>query len=306
MQLISDIRQYYIDQFTALPADKQFHFATRLSAWQSLPFCAQHLDTVKPSYVKSSKEITRDLSNLLTNPPAAKINAAAARQPYFDKYPDLRGLMLALFRTRHLLAVYNYDARPLLLNLYPLERMQALCDQLLDDTEALKVLSTYAINYLYLVDSILFPVEERPLPVATFTELGTTYDTTKPEHVQLMIYFYTHCIIGASNFYTTPILQSFEEYRAMLATLEQLIGQHFSTINLDNKFEFLVCCRIIGFNSSLYDRIYDEAARSVSQDGTFVIDRHNAHKQSNKTSFADSEHRNVLLIMSATAYPYQR
>lgn len=304
MQFISDIRQYYIDHFNELPPDKQFHLATRLGAWENLPFCSNYLEQVRSDYVKSPERIASDLKDLLYNPPAAKINAAATRQPYFDKYPDLRGLMLALFRVRHLLAVYEHDARQLLVELYPLDQMRALSDQLLTDGDALKILSTYAINYIYLVDHILYPSSERPVSVAAFTELGTTYDATHPEQTQLMIYFYTHCIIGASNFYTTPITRSVDEYHAMLATLEQLISTHFSAINLDNKFEYLVCCRILGYESQLYDRIYEEAKQSISPKGMFAVDQHNDHKQSNKTSFADSEHRNVLLVMSSTAYAH--
>jgi len=88
----------------------------------------------------------------------------------------------------------------------------------------------------------------------------------------------------------------------MLEELEPLIEANFTTINLDNKLEFLVCSRICDFKSDLFDRIYDECERSVSDAGTFVIDVHNENIQESRNDFVSSEHRNVLYIMSTSTY----
>lgn len=303
MNLSQKVRHYYLEHFEDLPFDKQFHFATRLHSWDHDPACTALLEKLRPAIVQDETAIRGALEQFINNPPAAKINAAEAREQYFQRYPELRGLMLALFRVRHLLTIYDVDVRETLLDIYPLEKLRKLADTLRADDDALRVLSTYAINYLYLVDHILFPGGATPPPVERFYRLADVYDTTEPEQIQLMIYFYTHCIIGEANFYDQEITGERKPmYDAMLERLDSLVQDNYDSINLDNKLEYLVCCRILGMETSLFDRIEAECEQSVSKEGVYVIDTHNRFAQSNKTSFADSEHRNVLFIMSQAAY----
>lgn len=302
MTIPQRVHAYYTQHFDQLADDKQFHFASRMAAWNNDIFSKNYLKSVESRYLASEDAVRSALTDLLHNPPKAKINAAEARQPYFDTYPELRGRMLALFRVRHLFTIYGVDTRELLLELVPLESLYELSEQLQGDDDALRVLSTYAINYIYLVEAILFPRESK-LSLSRFLALGQQYDTSNPENIQLLIYFYTHCIIGASNFYAHHVPpEDAAEYRQMLAQLESLIGENFERINLDNKLEFLVCCRIVNFPTTLTERIYEECAQSLSSEGDFVIDTLNSFKQSQKTSFSDSEHRNVLFIMSSSDY----
>lgn len=289
------IRAYYYSHFDKLPADKQFHFASRLSSWSDDPQAYTILERLKPTLVTDS--LREDLTNLITAPPSAKINAAERRAPYFARYPELRGLMLALFRVRHLLFHYHIDVRDTLLTIVDKATLYELSEKLQSDKEAVSVLSTYAINYIYLVEVILFPRESQQFDqfVTDTMTLASHYSDT-PEDSLLLIYLFTHCIIGASNFYQSTASDS--RYQEMLAILESRISHHFQNINLDNKFEFLVCCKITNFATTLEARIQEEASRSMSPEGTFLIDTINNAGQSNKQSFADSEHRNVLYIMS--------
>lgn len=304
MNLADKITDYYKEHFYELNPDKQFHFATRLKAWDEDEFSTNFLKTrTDISRYGDLGAIKQDLEDLINNPPSAKINAAQARQQYFDKYPELRGRMLALFRVRHLLTHYDIDARPALLEVCSLEGLCTLSNDLIKDTEALKTLSTYAINYIYLLHFVLFPdlILSEELAKKIY-DLGDSYDLDSAEQIQLLIYLYTHCIIGAANFYARPVTKDRDTYTDMLKKLEKVIEHSFGSINLDNKLEFLVCCRIMGYSTNLFERIYAECQTSLSPEGTFVIDTHNSFAQSNKTSFSDSEHRNVLLIMSASTY----
>lgn len=306
MHLADLVRQYYLEHFDKLPLDKQFHFAGRLAAWEMNENCLARLTKLKPEILPP--EITAEalLADLIQHPPEAKINAAQSRAVYFARYPELRGVMLGMFRVRHARDIYGIDLREALLEFVPHMVLRGLAEQLSADSAALRTLSTYAINYLYLLD-ILFPGQyEDLLRARSFYTLGDAYDLTKPEAIQLLIYLYTHCIIGDSNFYARSIDQDRAIiYRRMLKRLESVIDQNFSLINLDNKLEFLVCCNIVGYTApELAARIQRECELSVSDEGTFLIDRHNQFMQSDKKSFVDSEHRNVLFIMSSSAYPH--
>lgn len=305
MNLTSAVRQYYLENFEALPSDKQFHFASRLAAWENLPAAHDKLKLLQHTIAPKGK-IKGSLSSLLHNPPEAKINAANTRQSYFEKYPELRPFMLALFRVRHLQEIYGIDAKDTLLELVPHEQLVNLANRLTDDKEAIAVLSTYAVNYLYLLNHILFPNQlQTQLNVQQLYEIGKSMRTDEPENIQLYIYLYTHCIIGESNFYVWPIGTEFKNiYHQMVEDLERLIEQHFRLVNLDNKLEFLVCCRILNYASNLESEIYQECAQSVIAEGTFLVDTLNDFAQSEKTSFADSEHRNVLFVMSGSTYKH--
>ena len=299
--LAATITRYYFKHFDELPEDKQFHFVSRLSSWSANPEALQRIERFRADMLPSSP--VEFLRGIIDNPPAAKINAAKRRAPYFEKYPHLRGTMLALFRVRHLLFHYDVDIRQDLLRVTSLDTIYALSDALQHDSEAMTILSTYAINYIYLVEVILFP---RGVDMAALLErviASTSQLKNTPEDALLLIYLFTHCIIGQSNFYQTPVdTEKYPQYAQMLHVIEQLIAENFTTVNLDNKFEFLVCCRLAQFDTPLFDRIQAEALQSKSNDGDFLVDTLNLAGQSDKTSFADSEHRNVLYIMSCDEF----
>lgn len=303
MKLADDIRQYYLNNFDQLPFDKQFHFASRLAAWADDSDCQAHLASFRDQLVPADHPISEDLIDLMTNLPDNPINAAEERAPYFTKYPELRGLMLALFRVRHLLTIYRVDARQDLVGIKPYAELHELSQDLSKDDNAVRVLSTYAINYMYLVENILFDLHTGVINVDKLYALGDIYNLENKHDVLLLIYLYTHCIIGETNFYQQPVGPARAvTYRKMLDRIDEIIKEHFDDINLDNKLEYLVCCRIMGYETSLSERVYDECSASLSPDGTFLIDTLNTAGQVTKTSFADSEHRNVLFIMSTLPF----
>ena len=242
------------------------------------------------------------LRQLVGKPQTGRRNAHELRQPYFQKYPKLWGIHLALFRVRHLKHVYDIDTTDQLFQLISRQELDSLADALTKDEEAMRILSTFAVNYLYLYKQILLG-EGKYIKPERFLRISEAYDINNAEHLQLMIYLFTHCIIGESNFYTQTISpKNLPTYQTMLARLEQLVGNNLSLINLDSRLEFLVCCRICDFDSHLFDPIYEECRNSISQEGHFLVDSLNQNKQEDRKNFEGSEHRNVLFIMSNSPY----
>lgn len=309
MNLRQQITDFYWSHVTELPQTKQFHLATRLAAWNNDPRAHSLLASLKPLYVPEpydSQTVYDSLSELIHNPPIEHKNASELREKYFAKYPELDGLHLALFRVRHLLSVYGIDVRDIFFKLAPKRHCLSLEQKLHADDDAMRALSTYAINYTYLLERVMLEREQSPnIHVKHLYNLGDGYDVSNRSHLQLLIYLYTHCIIGETNFYIRAVPDELlPDYQVMLRRLEQIITEHYDDINLDNKLEFLVCCRICNFDSPLFSRIEDECSKSISDDGIFLVDRHNHNAQSSRVSFADSEHRNVLFLMSGSPYPH--
>lgn len=302
MQLADDITAYYFAHTSLLSEAKRFHFATRTAAWLGTQDAFSLLHENKNYILEPGTSLKDTLAVIYHAPQTGRRNAHEARQPYFEKYPTLYGAHQVLFRVRHLKEVLGVDARQELYEIISKEELVELKEMLLTDIPALRALSTFAVNFCYLVDRVILEDEASSLP-EQFAAVGQTYEINSAEQRQLLIYLNTHCIIGESRFYTRHINnETLPLYTEMLKTIEPLIEEYFESTSLDSKLEFLVSAKICGYESALAQSIYDECQDSLSTRGTFLIDRHNSHAKSENESMSNAEHRNALFIMSATSY----
>ena len=116
-----------------------------------------------------------------------------------------------------------------------------------------------------------------------------------------ILYLLSHCIIGASSFYFNKIEENAETYTAMLRLMEELIKSSYFSLNLDIKFEFLVCVGILGYKTYLKDIILGEGACSMSPLGNFLVDTLNSDSDNPlKHNMLLAEHRNVLFLMAGS------
>lgn len=298
MSLSQEIKQYYFDHFDELPQDKQFHFSSRLAAWQGDQTAIDALYNLRDHMV-SGQNIDGLLREILTKP-AGRLYGKPVRQVFFDKYPALFGIHNCLFRIRHLKDIYGIDARQDFLGLVNAEDLEKLYSELTRDHEALRILSRFAVDFIYLYE-ILYEASNRLDPTVILNQ-DIKYDLDDTTQLHLFIYLYTHAIIADTNFYERPVpLDRLDVYRLMLSRLEGIVAKR-ANIKLDNKFEFLVACRICGVDSVLFKKINNEAATALSPYGRFIIDELNGAPAAGLNGFARSEHRNVLFVMSCSAY----
>jgi hypothetical protein len=302
MQPAQTIKNTYLERFNEMTLEYRLHFASRLFAWSADPDAKQLLDAIKNEVIPETTEKRRDSlfairDELIHKDYERDVNDYARRKPFFDSYPDLLLLHSALFLIRHWLCIYGVDERPMLYELIPKAQVTEMLTRLEQDKAAQRSLSTYFINTCYLYTKLYEDSEVEPINPRDILEIGSHYDRTNPSDVQILIYLYTHCILGETLFYHQPVSENQDAYEDMLEELEELIDKNYDTISLDNKFEFLVCSKICGFDSRLSTRIDDEADLSLNNEG-FIVDTHNKKINPLKQSFLMSEHRNVLYIMS--------
>lgn len=304
--LSNSIFTYYLANLHNLSEYKQFHFASRLYLWERRPGMYEILEDLRPSFTASGDipaALGRTKQWALTNPDFGSQNALALRKPFFEHYPTLTDYIPVLLKIMYLRTVYGIDCRDELGRLFSLSEVDALAEKLLDDDAAIAILSSQAVNFLYTWGQ-LDERNEAVLKPERFLSIGSSqYDQKNKLQLQLLIYFYTHCIIGSTHFYhrSVPGAQ-LQAYTMMADRIEALIEDQFDDINLDNKFEFLVGCRILRRRSTLEKRIRAEAEASISPKGTFLIDKQNSNPQSANMSFDKSEHRNVLFLLSESPY----
>lgn len=298
------VREEYATQIHFL-AGKKFHFLSRMFLWTGKDTYEKMLAALKKTYIgETEREHEIILRKVYTTLPehGDRMIAREARMKFFTKYPTLEPCLNLLFKNLFAEKIYGIDLRPLIKKIVTNDEFISLKNCLESDGEALRVLSTHALNYLYLLKYYIQTNEGRIDP-KRYLRIGNSYPVN---NFELQIYFFTHCIIGASMFYSEKIKkEDLGVYTEMLQRIEQVISDHFQQISLDNKFEFLVCARLCGFHSAIEEQILAEASRSLSPDSNFLIDTENSKAApEERNDFVGSEHRNVLFIMSQTLYQH--
>jgi hypothetical protein len=211
-------------------------------------------------------------------------------------------------------SIYDLDIRPYIRKYISDKEFIDLFHDLIDDEDAIRLLSTHAINYFYLLKNyfkdkislssvvLVSPVELAKL-LKGYRKLERKGTIDKSRSVKLQIYLLTHAIIGQSRFYARSVKLS--DYTLFCKKVERLISDNFFDVSLDNKLEFLVCCQICGYETSISQIIEQETERSVSWAGNFLVDTLNS---ANTTKTGDclriSEHRNILYLMSQNRFKY--
>ncbi len=284
--------------------DKQFHFFSRLYLWTKNDFYRTKLEGLKKGYIgESQKEHQIILSQLFLQKPVhgEKMIAKEAREKILKKYPFLDTYRAILFKYLFSKTLYGIDLRSYVKDIVQDGELISLKDNIEGDENAMRVLSTHAVNYAYLVGEYIGE-KACSVDLKKYFQIGLSY--RKENDLDLQIYFFTHCIIGASRFYSKQIEEPDKRvYTEMLLVLQDIIHKNFLEISLDNKFEFLVCARMCGFQTNIEDDILKEATASLSPDGNFIIDRCNKKASLDaRNDLSGSEHRNVLYIMSTTPY----
>lgn len=310
-QPIIDLREKIYAQYSAelhtLPIDIAFHFVSRLYLWQRFKDTAELKDVLFPAWGTLDGSVDALMQTLPAKaqlPPEVPINSAERRMRYFKKYPMLRSYNAVLLRSVLLRNCFEIDSSRYFKELFDKVPAQETYEQLSRDKETIAELSTYAVNFLYFFSHFALD-DPSSLDINNLLSIGlaATHEDMSPEDIQLILYLYTHCVLGESEFYYKSVPnERAQVYITMMREAEKLIADNFELVHLDNKFEFLVCCAIAGIDSPLRAAIYKEALASKSMDGDFLVDTLNNYPQSHRTSLAMSEHRNVLFILSTLAY----
>lgn len=301
------IADYYWESLPFLESRKftKFHFVSRLHLWNPNPRTQEEIEALRSWFLFGKEEaISTHLKKRFEEPFVLGPNSVerSLRTKYFSAYPSLAPYNKLLFARLFSASLYQEDLKKEVASIVSSESFVALYQQLLADHQALIGLSTHAINYLYLVNHFFLPKENVPrLDPSLLLRIGEDYFITKTSSMKLGIYYFTHCIIAASLFYSQKIDDHKKIYVQMLSHIEKMISEDFEALSLDTKLEFLICTRLLQITSPLERKIMDEASHSLSPFGNFLVDTFNANKEK-QSSLAHSEHRNVLFLMASNQF----
>jgi|CXWL01.1.fsa_nt_gi hypothetical protein len=289
------VRDYYERFDKYLPKHIAFHFWSRLWLFGKDETARKKLDQLADWYLgKTGDGIEKRIKDLTTTT-AHKDDPVTVRKRYYQKYPKLLKYGSLLFWWLMAREVYGTDMRAEVEKVAPMETMLSLSEKLLVDQEAIKELSSGATNFFYLLGAY----SNKKMDTTNFFALVKNEKVTADrDGIKRVFYFLSHLLIGETYFYTRERVDDVSLCREIVSRLEKIIRQNYFRVSLDMKFEFLVCCRIVGYESILEGIIKGEAERSVSSIGNFLVDTHNAWIHGFGNKFSRAEHRNVLYLMT--------
>lgn len=281
------VKDYYYLHFAELNPEKQFHFATRMKNYFKVHDFDDYLINNQPS---------TNISDIINNNNYSMVNNYDLRKPFFEKYQGIYGIEAALFRVHHLLIEYGIDLRNELVNLYPKDRLYEMADNLINDMDAIGILSTWAINTIYLTEE-LYPRGKNVIKEMSELVLSSDWDVSPT----LLSYMYTHIIICASGFYIKNLANSKNKecLEKILKKCAKVINNNIDTISLDACVEFLVCCNLVGVQYPELRRKIDSICKDYRKNSPYLINyRRDKTPGSYFHTLNGAEHINALYIMS--------
>ncbi len=288
------IENYYLTFESGLRRADQFHLYSRLYLTKEDRQAKEKLLKLKDWYLGNDEQgLGKRLEGMMQNRDGDELEPKTDRKKIYRKYPNILPWQNLLFWWLMAKNIYSEDVRLVVKQKATDEQLRRLANEILADEQAVHILSSGAINYLYLVEAYLGD-SAKPDWLYKIHQAHTKSDSK--DLVKRSFYFLTHLIIAGSHFYTRD-LPSDEVYLKAFGDAEKLVKDNFFDCSLDMKLELLICARLVGKESSVEKMILSEAKRSKSNLGNFLVDTHNAWKHGFGHKLGRGEHRNCLYLM---------
>jgi hypothetical protein len=291
------IKSYYEDRLHLMMPKNAFHFLNRLYLIQGDEQIKQRMETYRDWYIGRTVEEHKACLKK-TSMGVPDVQFSQERQEYLEQYADILVYDRLLFKTLLSRTIFDVDVWPIVKELVPLAKFSDMYEALQKDISAVAFLSTFAVNFLWLFSMLEGKDTHHELATLVLGMTQGVYDFRNPAHVHLAIYLLTHAIIGESQFYSRPIEHDSNIYGQMLIKVEDLIQEHYHSLSLDIKCEFLVCAHLLQYKSPLAPIITSEATVSLAEQGNFLVDKWNMVSRRSILNLDQREHTNVLFLMT--------
>jgi RimK family alpha-L-glutamate ligase len=294
------VGEYYEQFGKYMPISEQIHFWSRRFWWTKDESDKEKLLGMEDKYVGVGDEGVRQRVANLVKSAEGDLRAMVEkektdRRKSYAVYPRVLVVNYLLFYWFLCKSVYKRDVRKFVQEAVGDEELKDLRERMEVDEEKVRGLATGGVNFFYLTSEYL----GLPNPKLSWVvELSGRLEE-KPGERELRPWFYslTHMIIGESLFYTRKIIDDPKLCEVIVQKLETQIEEHFFGVSLDMKMEFLVCCRLCDYESRLKKMIMNEAKKSLSPLGNFLVDTANDWRNRHTHKMVQAEHRNILYLL---------
>jgi RimK family alpha-L-glutamate ligase len=294
------VREYYEHFGKYMSVSEQIHFWTRRFWWTKNDKDKENLLGLEDRYVGKGDEGVRERVANLVKYAEGDLRAMiekeqTERRKAYAVYPRVMVINYLLFYWFVCRSVYGREVRNLTEEVLGDGEIKDLRERVMNDRENLRGLATGGVNFLYLSSEYLNLTNPK-LEWLVEVSGRLASKPTNLEELRPWFYSLTHMIIGESLFYTRKIQEDKRIIEKILQIIEGQIEDHFFGVSLDMKMEFLVCCRLVGYESFLKKMIMNEAEKSLSPNGNYLVDTLNDWKNRHTHKMTQAEHRNVLYL----------
>ena len=298
------VKEYMDKSIKLLSFANQSHYYSRLYLWSKDNEASSFFEQNKKRIIGENLDETHEIIKRILNSKRQKqfpedTEDNIVRNSLFQKYPNLGKYKNVLFKYLFAKSIYNIDIKHVIEEELDINLLIDLKDELIKNIKDLSQLSTFGVNYLYMLSNFLeedieFSLIESMLSSENFNQFS------KSTSSKLSLYLIFHSIIGKSKFYYKEITTEIEEYTSILKQAEDIIYKDYFNISIDLKLEFIICTRLLKYNSFLEKIINNELKDSLSSLGNYLVDKYNSKIKPPKKFFTVSKHRNLLYILSTT------
>lgn len=292
----------YMQALPTISTRKQFHFLSRAYLWSKQP---QYLELLNALHEKWWKDFDVLATRIQRIPHAHEGGAYTRGKKYrreaHAQYPSIRLYNRFFFKLLFDQTIFQGTAHETYVSCVDETHLRTLRARLVEDDEAVCILSTPAVNFLTLSHHF-FPQVGEWMPPAFYLKVGDSITLGEPTHdLDAHFYLYTHALIGFTHFYAHDIPAEIRpQCIALIERLEYFLATQYNNLSLDHKCEFLVCAKLLTYDTVWKSRIYDELFASCAPQGTHFINTLNtyAERGEGKQSLTRMEHTNILALMA--------
>jgi glutathione synthase/RimK-type ligase-like ATP-grasp enzyme len=299
-ELFEAVCSHFLDNLQYLSIGSQFHFLSRLYLWSGETHYLKKLEEIRDEWWSAMESIVSRITNIYAGTYVQHTPAKSYRATAYLKHPHLDVYNSFFFKCLFDQSIFNGRHFEELSASVKRGHVRDTFHRLISDPESVFTLSTPAINFIYFC-ARFYPEDCPPVDPATILAWGDTYSLAKSDaDCDARIYFYTHAIIGASEFYSKRIPEKDRAvYVEMVRRVERTISDKYAHASIDHKAEFIVCCRLLDYVSPLEPIIFSEILASRSSRGIYFQNTLNKAKYNlARRSMHALEHSNILSLLA--------
>ncbi len=301
------VKNYYDSNYPYLYAQK-FHYASRLHLWTDkilYPIEIENFRKKDSLYDLEGGFIEKRIRSSIFEDPIYKSDKVSGKKLYRrllkSKYPFVKKYSEVLAIYFFAKVLYGLNISDLIKKYIDTNELKTLALEVLTDKEAIANASTTVVNFLYFTRNYLRDQgEEINLQSDYFFKIVLDLlPGSDEETLDKKLYLLTHTLIGESEFYSKKMTLD-KNTNDILKYLENSIQNNFFIFTLDMKLEFLVCCKMYGYDTFLEPIILNEAETSLGTLGNYLVDRCYYKDGKVGDNLYNAEHRSVLYLMART------
>ncbi|MEP7103538.1 MAG: hypothetical protein ABI721_02410 [Candidatus Dojkabacteria bacterium] len=295
--IAKNIEDFYLTNLNLLKPEKRFHLLSRLYLSTRNSKYKKLLNLYKSDLIPTNlEEFLKELLN--NNYIDRHLLVEGKRSQYLQEYPEISKYNKVFFLNFFLKQIYGIKIARIINK--DLNKIQVLAyfNKLILDPDALRILSSVAVNFLFQANRYLKLNKEKKLLNIIF-RIVKNIDFNRMDDIEKkqLAYMVTHTIINISDMYSNLAINNPDMCEGLLLHLEEKMMPSIDSFTVDVLIELLVCWKLLD-RKSKYEKILLEIVLNAYKSEThYLVESKYEITHAVMNDLNGSEHRNILFIL---------